>query len=79
MGAIKREMNNTKWFWVAIGYQCGFAYLVSLVVTQIGNLVTGAGFSVWTIVAFVIIAAFIYLLVRPAKVPEASGKHAVAK
>ncbi len=79
MGAIKREMNNTKWFWVAIGYQCGFAYLVSLVVTQIGNLVTGAGFSVWTIVAFVIIAAFIYLLVRPAKVPETSGKHAVAK
>ena len=77
MGAIKREMNNMKWFWTAIGYQCGFAYLVSLVVTQIGNLVTGAGFSVWTIVAFVIIAAFIYLLVRPAKTAESVKGHAV--
>ena len=67
MGAIKREMNNTKWFWVAIGYQCGFAYLVSLCVTQIGNLFTGAGFGVGTVAAIVIIAAFIYLLFRPYK------------
>ena len=67
MGAIKREMNNTKWFWIAIGYQCGLAYLVSLCVARIGMLVTGAGFSVWTIVAFVIIIAFIYLLFRPYK------------
>ena len=55
MGAIKREMNNTKWFWIAIGYQCGLAYLVSLCVARIGMLVTGAGFSVWTIVAFAIV------------------------
>ena len=67
MGAIKREMNNTKWFWTAVGYQCGFAYLVSLVVNQIGGLFTGAGFSIWTIVAIAIIVAFIYLLVRPYK------------
>ncbi len=67
MGAIKREMNNTKWFWIAIGYQCGLAYLVSLCVARIGMLVTGAGFSVWTIVAFAIVAAFIYLLFRPYK------------
>lgn len=67
MGAIKREMNNTKWFWTAVGYQCGFAYLVALVVNQIGGLFTGAGFSIWTVAAFIIIAAFIYLLVRPYK------------
>ena len=67
MGAIKREMNNTKWFWVAIGYQCGFAYLVALVINQIGRLFTGAGFGVGTVVAFVIIVAFIYLLFRPYK------------
>lgn len=66
-GATKREMNNTKWFWIAIGYQCGLAYLVSLCVARIGMLVTGAGFSVWTIVAFAIVAAFIYLLFRPYK------------
>ena len=65
MGAIKREMNNTKWFWIAIGYQCGFAYLVALVINQIGSLFTGAG--VGTVVAFVIIVAFIYLLFRPYK------------
>ena len=67
MGAIKREMNNTKWFWIAIGYQCGFAYLVALVINQIGRLFTGAGFGVGTVVAFVIIVAFIYLLFRPYK------------
>ena len=67
MGAIKREMNNTKWFWTAVGYQCGFAYLAALVVNQIGGLFTGAGFSIWTVAAFIIIAAFIYLLVRPYK------------
>ena len=67
MGAIKREMNNTKWFWTAVGYQCGFAYLAALVVNQIGGLFTGAGFSIWTVAAFIIIAVFIYLLVRPYK------------
>ena len=67
MGAIKREMNNTKWFWIAVGYQCGLAYLVSLCVSRIGMLVTGGGVGVWTIVSFVIIIAFIYLLFRPYK------------
>ena len=67
MGAIKREMNNTKWFWIAIGYQCGFAYLVALVINQIGRLFTGAGFGIGTVVAIVIIIAFIYLLFRPYK------------
>jgi ferrous iron transport protein B len=67
MGAIKREMNNTRWFWIAIGYQCGFAYLVSLCINQIGMLVTKGHFGVGTIAAFVIIVGFIYLLFRPYK------------
>ena len=68
MGAIKREMNNTKWFLFAIGYQCGLAYLVSLCIYQIGTLVTGGGFGIWTVVAFAIIIGFLYLLFRPYKV-----------
>ena len=67
MGAIKREMNNTKWFLFAIGYQCGLAYLVSLCIYQIGTLVTGGGFGIWTVVAFAIIIGFLYLLFRPYK------------
>lgn len=68
MGAIKREMNNAKWFWFAIVYQCGLAYLVSLCIFQIGGLFTGAAtFGFWTIVAIAIIIGFIYMLVRPYK------------
>ena len=68
MGAIKREMNNAKWFWFAIGYQCGLAYLVALCIFQIGGLFTGAAtFGFWTIVAIAIIIGFIYMLVRPYK------------
>ena len=78
MGAIKREMNNTKWFFFAIGYQCGLAYLVSLCIYQIGTLVTGGGFGIWTVVAFAIIIGFLYLLFRPYKESEtlqvATGK-----
>ncbi len=66
MGAIKREMNNTKWFWFAIGYQCGLAYLASLCIYQIGMLFSGS-FSIWTVVAVLIIVGFIYLLFRPYK------------
>ena len=67
MGAIKREMNNTKWFWFAIGYQCLLAYVVSLCIYQIGMLVTGGGFGIFTIVAILLIAGMIYLLFRPYK------------
>ena len=67
MGAIKREMNNAKWFWFAIGYQCGLAYVVALCIYQIGTLLTGGGFGIGTIVAFVLVAAFLYLLFRPYK------------
>ena len=67
MGAIKREMNNMKWFWFAIGYQCGLAYLVSLCVYQLGMLFSTGAFSFWTIIAFAIVIGFIYLLFRPYK------------
>ena len=67
MGAIKREMNNTKWFWFAIGYQCLFAYVISLCVYQIGMLVTGGGFGIFTVVAILLIVGMIYLLCRPYK------------
>lgn len=70
MGAIKREMNNTKWFLFAIGYQCGLAYVVSLCIYQIGILLTGGGFSFWTIVAFVLVIGFLYMLFRPYKESE---------
>ena len=67
MGAIKREMNNTKWFWFAIGYQCIFAYVVSLCIYQIGMLVTDGGFGIFTVVAILLIIGMIYLLCRPYK------------
>ena len=66
MGAIKREMNNTKWFFTAIGYQCGFAYIIALIVNGIGGMFTGA-FSVWSVVAILLAVSLIYLLARPYK------------
>ncbi len=67
MGAIKREMNNTRWFWFAIGYQTGFAYVVSLCVYQIGSLLHTGTFGFGTAAAFLLAAGFLYLLVRPYK------------
>ncbi len=65
MGAIKREMNSAKWFWIAVGYQTGLAYLVSLVVFQLGSFFGGNGNIAGAIISFVLIAAFLYLLFRP--------------
>lgn len=66
MGAIKREMNNPKWFWFAIGYQCGFAYVVSLIVYQIIGLFIGeVAFSAATVVGFVLLALMLFMLFRP--------------
>ena len=67
MGAIKREMNNAKWFWFAIGYQCLLAYLVSLCIFQFGTLFTGGGFGIGTVAAIVILICFLYMLFRPYK------------
>ena len=64
MGAIKREMNNTKWTLGAIGYMCGFAYLVSLMIYQFGKLFTGGGFGIGTLAAVLDLAFLVYMLFR---------------
>ena len=71
MGAIKREMNNGKWTAFAIGYMCVFAYAVSMIVYRIGILLSGA-FSIWTVVAIILLAAMIYLLARKNPYREAT-------
>ncbi len=70
IGAIKREMNSAKWTFIAIGYQTIFAYAVALCINQIGSLILFGTFSVFTVVAFLIVAAFLWLLLRPAKQSE---------
>ena len=69
MGAIRREMNSTKWFLGAIGYQCGLAYQVGLVIYQISSLLSG-GFGIGTVAAIVVIVLFFFLLLRPSKKAE---------
>ena len=67
IGAIKREMNNRKWTWFAIGYQCGFAYVIALMINQFGGLFTGNANILGVIVAAALLAGIIYMLVRPYK------------
>lgn len=68
MGAIKREMNNPKWTLGAIGYMCGFAYVIAMIVYQVGGLITGeTPFTIFTVIAMVLLAALVYLLIRPYK------------
>ena len=67
IGAIKREMNNRKWTWFAIGYQCGFAYVIALMINQFGGLFTGSANILGVIVAVALLACMIYMLVRPYK------------
>ena len=67
IGAIKREMNNAKWTWFAIGYQCGFAYVIGLMINQFGNLFAGNANILGVIVAVILLAGLIYMLVRPYK------------
>ena len=71
MGAIKREMNNTKWTLGAIGYMCGFAYVIAMIVYQLGGLITGeVSFNIFTIVAAAALIGLIYLLFRKGYEPE---------
>ena len=67
IGAIKREMNSPKWTWFAIGYQCGFAYVVALMINQFGGLFTGNANIIGVIAAVIVLAAIVYMLVRPYK------------
>ncbi len=76
IGAIKREMNNRGWTWFAIGYQCGFAYVVALMINQFGNIFTGNVNVVGLIFAIAALALIVYMLVRPYK--EASTLSAKA-
>lgn len=64
IGAIKREMNSAKWTWFAIGYQCGFAYVIALIVYQLGRMFSGAGVTVWSFIALALLVGLIYMLVR---------------
>ena len=78
MGAIKREMNNAKWTWAAIGYMCGFAYLISLIVYQIGGLILGeVSFSAATVVAIIGVIFLVYMLVRKGYRGEGDQSRAV--
>ena len=80
MGAIKREMNNAKWTLAAIGYMCLFAYVIALIVYQIGGLIAGTvSFNVFTVVAIALVAGLLFLLFRPAsKVSESANLRSVA-
>ena len=71
IGAIRREMNNAKWTWFTIGYQCGFAYIVSFCIYHIGRMVTG-NFSIGFPIAIVLVLGFMYMLLR--KAPSAAKK-----
>ena len=67
IGAIKREMNNAKWTWFAIGYQCGFAYAVALMINQFGLLFTGSVNVIGLIFAVAVLAGMLYMLFKPYK------------
>ena len=76
IGAIKREMNNAKWTWFAIGYQCGFAYVIALMINQFGNAFTGSLNVIGLIAAIVVLAGMIYMLFKPYKeATKLSDKH----
>lgn len=70
MGAIKREMNNAKWFWFAIGYQTILAYIVSMCIYQLGSLLTAGAFGIGTVVSLAAVIGFLYLLFRPYRVSD---------
>ena len=64
IGAIKREMNSAKWTGFAIGYQCVFAYVIALIVYQLGRVFAGAGVTVWSFIALALLAGLSYMLLR---------------
>ena len=79
MGAIRREMNNWKWTAGAIGYMCVFAYVISMLVYQLGGLFTGeATFSVFTVAAVLLLGLLLYLLLRKGADPDHTSLSAVA-
>ena len=76
MGAIKREMNNTRWTLAAIGYMCAFAYVIAMIVYQLGGLIAGvAPFSIWTVIALALLAGLLYLLLRKGYQGEGESRN----
>ena len=79
IGAIKREMNSAKWTWFAIGYQCVFAWVVGLIINQLWELFALGNFGVWTVVAFVALAAMVFQIARPMPKTERSDEKVLAQ
>ncbi len=77
IGAIRREMGSAKWTWIAIGYQCGFAYLISLLIYQLGSWIVTSAFTAGTAVAVVLLCVLVYLVVRPNPQTRVLRKKAV--
>ena len=78
IGVIRREMNNGKWFWAAIGYECGWAYVVAMIVYQVGGLITGeVGFNFFSIIAIALLVGILFMLFRPYKQSDDAVKLAV--
>jgi ferrous iron transport protein B len=77
MGAIRREMNSAKWFFTAIGYECGFAYIIALIIYQVGTFAQTGHFGIGTAVGFLLVAWLVYLLARKGA-PEREGELAAA-
>ena len=75
MGTIRRQMDDPKWFWAAIGYQCGFGWIVGMIINQLWELIVLGNFGVWTVVAFVALAAILFMLFRPAPKFEGKDEH----
>ena len=75
MGAIRNQMNDPKWFWAAIGYQCGFAWVVGMIINQLWELFALGNFGVWTVIAFVALAAILFQVFRPAPKYDAKDEH----
>ena len=75
IGAIRREMGSARWTAITVGYMCGFAYAISLIVYQFGGLLTGeASFSIFTVLAAAVLAGLLYLLLRRGYTPKESEK-----
>ena len=75
MGTIRRQMDDPKWFWGAIAYQCGFGWVVGMIINQLWELFVLGNFGVWTVVAFVALAAILFQLFRPAPKFEGKDEH----
>lgn len=75
MGTIRNQMDDPKWFWAAIGYQCGFAWVVGTIINQLWELFALGNFSLWTVVAFVLLAGILFQVFRPAPKFEGKDEH----